>query len=182
MQRMSFRRLIGAAGGAVILIAVLPAAAMAAGPIHTNYAYSTPANYCGIDVIFSVAGVDNFCPVYDSGGNLVSFKDTLSYQITFTAANGKTVGLSAAGRVTGNTVTNGNGTFTETLSLKGLAERISSAKGTTLSRDAGIITFTDTFDSTTGAFISETFTQSGPHPEADSGGALFCQILTAGLT
>ena len=184
MKRLiSFRHLLSAAVAAVGLVAVLPAAALAAAPIHTNYSYSVPdQQYCGITVTFSVVGVDNFWPVYDSTGSLVSYQDTLQYQITFTAANGKAVSLYSAGRVTGTSVTSANGTTIFTTALKGLQERITSAQGTTLTRDAGLITLIDTFDSA-GNFISETIVlQIGPHPEADSSGALFCQILTAGLS
>ena len=43
-------------------------------------------------------------------------------------------------------------------------------------RDAGIITFADTFDLETGEFISsETIVNKGPHPEADSDFTLFCE-------
>jgi hypothetical protein len=178
----SFRRLIGSSSLAVALVAMLPAAAQAAGPIHTNFSFTIlNDSICGISVTTSGTGVDNFTPVFDSTGNLVSYVDTGQYHITFTAANGRSVDLSAAGLVTLKVTTNPDGTFTITNTLKGLPERISSPQGAILTRDAGIITFTDTFDSSR-TLISETITQSGPHPEADSAGALFCQVVTAALT
>ena len=178
----SFRHLIGASSLAVALVGVLPAAAQAAGPIHTNFSFTIPNDsICGISVTTSGTGVDNFTPVFDSSGNLVSFLDTGEIHVTLTAANGKSVEVSAAGPITGKLTTNPDGTFTGTTTFKGLPEKISSPHGAILTRDAGIIAFIDTFDSS-GRLISETIAQSGPHPEADAGGALFCQVVTAALT
>ena len=178
----SFRRLIGASSLAVALVAVLPASVQAAGPIHTNFSFTIGNDsICGISVTTSGAGVDNFTPVFDSTGNLVSFLDTGQVHLTFTATNGKSVQVSSAGLLTVKSTMSPDGTFTITTTFKGLPERISSSQGAILTRDAGIITFTDTIDGS-GTLISETITQSGPHPEADATFALFCQVVTAALT
>jgi hypothetical protein len=51
-----------------------------------------------------------------------------------------------------------------------------------LLRDAGVITFANTFDLDTGNFISGEITvNQGPHPEADSDFALFCEVISAAL-
>jgi len=51
-----------------------------------------------------------------------------------------------------------------------------------LLRDAGVISFANTFDLETGDFISfEVTVNNGPHPEADSDFTLFCETLTAAL-
>lgn len=46
------------------------------------------------------------------------------------------------------------GTITFSVSFKGLPEKIQTTHGPVLLRDAGIITFADTFDLETGEFIS----------------------------
>jgi hypothetical protein len=49
-------------------------------------------------------------------------------------------------------------------------------------RDAGIVTFADTFDLVTGEFISsEVIVEKGPHPELDSDFELFCDVVTEAL-
>jgi len=51
-----------------------------------------------------------------------------------------------------------------------------------LLRDAGVITFTDTFDLETGEFLGTEVTVSGPHPEAASDFNLFCETIVPALT
>lgn len=179
----SLRRLTGAGGLAVALVVVLSTAAQAAGPIHTKFSFTvTDHDICGFIGTEVVTGVDNFTQVFDSAGNLASVKDTGQFHLVFTVANGKSVEVSAAGSTTGTFATNADGTSTVTITYKGLPERISIPRGAILTRDAGIVTFIDTLDNS-GNVISETVAvQSGPHPEVDSGGALFCQIFTATLT
>jgi hypothetical protein len=63
-----------------------------------------------------------------------------------------------------------------------LPEKTQTAQGPLLLRDAGIVTFADTFDLVTGEFISsEVIVHKGPHPELDSDFALFCDIVTDAL-
>jgi len=177
----SFQRLILASSLMLAWVAILPVSAQAAGPIHTNFSFTIPDdNVCGIPVMTSGIGVDNFTPILDSDGNMVGFLDTGEVHITFTAANGKSVQVSAAGPITGNLTVNPDGTLTFTTTFKGLPERISTTRGAMLTRDAGIIMFSTTVDSE-GNVISQTFTQSGPHPEADADFALFCDVVTAAL-
>ena len=74
------------------------------------------------------------------------------------------------------------GTITFLTTFKGLPEKIQTAQGPLLLRDAGIVTFADTFDLVTGEFISsEVIVQKGPHPELDSDFELFCDIVTDAL-
>jgi hypothetical protein len=55
--------------------------------------------------------------------------------------------------------------------------------GPVLSRDAGFVTFNDTFDATTGDFLGETFSpENRPHPDLDSGFTLFCDVIVAALS
>jgi hypothetical protein len=178
----SFRPLIGA-GGLALAIALLPAAASAAGPIHTNYSYTVPNDsICGITVTASITGVDNFWPVYDANGNPVSFFDTGNYRVTFTAANGKSLVLSYAGQETGTFTMNPDGTITFMDTFKGVPEKFSSPQGGTLTRDAGIITLAKTLSSSWELISWTVAFQSGPHPDADSGSSIYCQVVTAALT
>jgi hypothetical protein len=137
---------------------------------------------CGINTTLAFQGVDNFFPVFDSSGNLIAFKDTHQEQDTFTAANGKSVTDHFAQNVTGTFTTNPDGTMTQVFTYKGLPEQISTPNGPVLTQDAGIITFVVLFDRS-GNFISQTVTvENGPHPNADSGFTLFCQVVTAALS
>jgi hypothetical protein len=69
------------------------------------------------------------------------------------------------------------------VSFKGLPERIQTANGPVLLRDAGFVTFADTFDLETNEFISSEITvNKGPHPDLDSDFTLFCEVLSEALT
>jgi hypothetical protein len=74
------------------------------------------------------------------------------------------------------------GTITFFTTYKGLPERIQTANGPVLLRDAGFATFADTFNLETGEFISSEFTAKGPHPEAGSDFTLFCEVISEALT
>jgi hypothetical protein len=176
-----FRRLIPASSLAVALIAALPAAAEAAGPIHTQFSFTNPSDsICGVSGASSGSLVDNFTPVFDSSGNIVAFSDRSRFDVIFTAINGSSVEISSSALVTAAVTLNPDDTLTFSTSYKGLPEKISTSHGAILTRDAGFITFTTTIDSS--GNISQTVTQSGPHPEADANFALFCEVVTAALT
>ena len=178
---VSFQRLILTSSLVLAWVSILPVSAQAAGPIHANISFTFPDdNVCGIHVTTSGIGVDNFTPIFDSDGNLVRVFDRSEFHITFIAANGKSVQVSAAGTRIANLVVNSDGTTTITTTYKGLPEKISTTRGAILTRDAGIITFITTVDSEWN-LISQTVTQSGPHPEADADFALFCEVVTAAL-
>jgi hypothetical protein len=167
----------------VIATVVLPAAALAAKPVeqfHDHFTESFSTEVCGIPVEGEVVGTDNYF-VYADG----SFKDTSSVMVTFTnPVNGKSIALSNAGQITGQAIVDEEaGTITFIDSYKGLPEKIQSASGPVLLRDAGIVTFANTFDLETEEFISgEVLVNKGPHPEADSDFELFCDVMSEALT
>ena len=168
----------------VTALVVFPAPALAAKPIaqfHDHFTDSFSDEICGIPVDVDVVVTDNFFVYADD-----TFKDTSSVKQTFTnPANGKSVVLSVAGQITGPppVVDEEAGTITFLTSYKGLPEKIQTAHGAVLLRDAGIITFADTFDLETGEFnSSETIVNKGPHPEADSDFTLFCEVISGALT
>jgi hypothetical protein len=73
------------------------------------------------------------------------------------------------------------GTLTITYSIRGLPEKII-VNGRPVSLDAGLITFTDVIDMATDELIStEIVTVHGPHPEAEGGFNLFCEVIRSEL-
>jgi hypothetical protein len=163
--------------------ALLPGTTLAASkPIeqfHDQFTDSFSTDLCGIEVDAVIVVSDNFF-LYEDG----SFKDASSFRATYTNPdNGKSVLLSSAGIVIGTAIIDeGAGTISFTTSYMGLPEKIQSARGRVLLRDAGMITFTDTFDLETGDFLGTEVTISGPHPEAESDFTLFCDTVVPELT
>jgi hypothetical protein len=149
---------------------------------HAHLTGSFSEQICGIAVDADFVVTENIF-LYADG----SFKVATSGRVTYTnPANGKSVIVSFAGqRPSGSApiVDEEAGTITFISTFKGLPEKIQTANGSVLLRDAGIITFADTFDLATGDFISsETIVNKGPHPEADSGFTLFCEVFSSALT
>jgi len=111
-----------------------------------------------------------------------TFKDTFTIIQTFTAtASGKSR-IHAGNQVTGNDepIDNGNGTISFITTFKGLPEQLKIPQGPMLSRDAGVATFTDTFDEKMGELTSRVVSgEKGPHPDLDSDFSLFCNVLRA---
>jgi hypothetical protein len=167
----------------VTALTVLPASALAAKPIaqfHDHFTESFSDEICGIPVDVDIVVTDNFFLYADE-----SFKDTSSFEATFTnPENRNSVVVSSAGQVTGQAIVDEDaGTITFLTSFTGLPEKIQTAEGSVLLRDAGIITFADTFDLEAGEFISSEITvNKGPHPEADSDFTLFCEVISEALT
>jgi hypothetical protein len=167
----------------VTALAVIPGTASGAKPLeqfHDHFTDSFSDEICGISVDVDLTVTDNFF-LYAND----SFKDTSSVQITFTnPENGNSVVLSNAGQISGPPpiIDEEAGTITFLTSFKGLPEKIQTAQGPVLLRDAGVITFADTFDLETGEFISSEVVVNGPHPEADSDFTLFCEVISAALT
>jgi hypothetical protein len=115
-----------------------------------------------------------------------TFKAEVRVNQVFTSgATGKSVVLFVADQFTaaGPPIDNGDGTITFTETVKGLMEQLRLPNGTVLSRDAGLVTFNDTFTATTGDFLGETISpENGPHPDLDSGSTLFCDVIVPALT
>jgi hypothetical protein len=168
----------------ITALAVLPAGALGAGPVerfHDHFTESFSDETCGIPVDVDLVVTDNFF-LYADG----SFKDTSSFKATYTnPVNGRSVVVSSAGQIAGpaENVDEEAGTITFLTSYKGLPEKIQTAQGPVLLRDAGIITFLETFDLETGELISSEITvNKGPHPDAASDFALQCEVISEALT
>jgi hypothetical protein len=171
----------------VATFAVLPAGALGAKPeiFHTHFLDTEQdVDVCGITVDVVAEGVFTDKAFFDKEGNFVRFMSTASAMSTFTAENGKSVIVQNAGQFIDEEplVDEEAGTITFFTTFKGLPEKIQTAHGPVLLRDAGLITFVDTFDLDTGEFISSDVIIKGPHPEAESDFTLFCEVITEALT
>ena len=167
----------------VTALAIVPGTALGAQPIaqfHDHFTERFSDDLCGIPVDVVIVVTDNFFLYADE-----SFKDTASFRATATnPANGKSVVISNAGQISGPPpiIDEEAGTITFLTNFKGLPEKIQTAHGPVLLRDAGFVQFADTFDLATGAFISsEVVFVKGPHPELDRDFTLFCEVITAAL-
>lgn len=171
-----------AAGAGVLVALALPAVVLAAAPVERfrDHFSDTFANQlCGIDGSSTIV-VQNTFTLYSDD----SFKSVGSYRETFTAENGKAVTITATGTTSGPApiIDEDAGTITFVTTFKGLPEKIQTLRGKVLLRDAGIITFADTFDLETGEFLGTDVTVKGPHPEADSDFEAFCEVIVPALT
>ena len=171
---------------ALVVLAV-PGNVTAAPPVahsHEKISETFPNNYCDIGGTSDVQGVVNFT-LYSDG----TFSERFSVTETFTAtASQKSIVIRAAAQFTRRTppTDNGDGTLTFVVTFKGLHEQIRIPHGPVLSRDAGTITFANTFranEDGTFTFVSSTIVGlHGPHPEALSDGTLFCEVVVPALT
>lgn len=143
------------------------------------------AEVCGIVVDIVAKGVFTDKVFLDKQGNFVRFQSTASGMVTFTAENGKSVISQFAQQYVEAepVVDEAAGTITFVYSFKGMPEMLRTSHGAVLLRDAGLITFSDTFDLETGEFLaSDIVVNKGPHPEADSDFVLFCEVVSEALT
>jgi hypothetical protein len=154
-------------------------AAPIASHFHTALSDSNPDdNICGIAGSSSVTGVLSVQTFADS----TSWAE-IHFIYTFTsAATGKSIQISGSDRNGGTTTDNGDGTVTAVSTFKGMPQKLSLANGRTLTRDAGNITFVQTFDAATGELLSQVISPNhGPHPSAADPN-LFCDVLVPALT
>jgi hypothetical protein len=181
---MPRKSVVRVALAALLLVVVAPAVALGAKPLqqfHDHFTDSFASDVCGIPVMVDLTVTDNFFVNADG-----SVKDTASVRQTFTnPLNGRSVILSSAGQTfsPAAVVDEAANTIAFDTTYKGLPEKIQTSNGPVVLRDAGVITFRDTFDLTTREFLGEqTIVEKGPHPEADSDFTLFCQVMTDALT
>ncbi len=179
------RRLLALSGLVATFLLALMASSTTAAPLldrfHGTLNDTFPDTLCGID------GTSVFGAVY----NIQLFPDETYKaevrvnQVFTSGATGMSVVLFQAEQftATGPPIDNGDGTLTFTETVKGLMEQLKLPNGTVLSRDAGVVTFNDTFNATTGEFLGQTISpENGPHPDFDSGSTLFCDVIVPALT
>ena len=179
---MSPSTLIRAFFAAVLIALVVPLSALAAQPVarfHDNFTDTFSGELCGIPIDAVAVGVDTFVLYADE-----SFKENSSVRVTYTnPENGKSIVISNAGQVTGTALVDEEaGTVTFVTTFKGLPEKIQTANGPVLLRDAGVAVFTDVFDLETGELISSDVSIRGPHPDLESDFLAFCEVIVPALS
>jgi hypothetical protein len=169
---------------AVAVLVASPALALAAPPdTHDHFSGDillSADDFCGFPVDDAYV-VNSILHVNADG----SFSATGSHSDIYTnPANGKSVVVSAAGpfNVGPRVVDEQAGTYSVTVSFEGLGIKFQTAAGGVLLRDVGLLSFTDTFLIATDEKIATTVVEHGQHPFADSGFALFCDVVTPALT
>ena len=184
MSRLRFGRALLLIG--VVALAVAPAGAIGAKPerFHERVVdFFEAEDVCGFTVDVTVSGVFTDLVFFDKEGNFTRFLSLSSFRNTFTEADGDSIVIQNAGLFQDSVpiVDEEAGTITFMVTFKGLPEKIQTAKGPVLLRDAGIATFVDTFDLATGELVSSDVIVKGPHPELDSDFELFCEVVTDAL-
>jgi hypothetical protein len=172
------------AGFVLMMVSVSPASAGKPDTERDHVVFvDEDQDVCGVnvDVVVDVRFVDR--EFLDKNGDFVRFMETSSGSNTFVNDAGESVTVSFANVIRVSTVVDeAAGIATETLSVRGLASKFTTSHGRPLSQDVGLITFVNVFDLATEQLISsEIATVSGPHPEAEGGFTLFCEIITAEL-
>ncbi len=172
----ALRKLLFLTVAAASIVVAYPGIGAAAKPQVTKLDETFTANLCGVDTNGHQLGID----VFSISGNTAT--DRYEFQTTYTAPNGAVILLHASGTVSADIepTPNGDGTYTAIVTYRGLPEQFRLPDGRVLTQDAGVITFTDILasDGSGGfTFVSESIDMHGPHPEADSGFALECNLL-----
>ena len=181
------------AAGGMLLAMVQPAAAQLVDRTHQHIVATIPNDeVCGVPVTTTVDIINNSQERLAHSG-FPLFKDTGQGTVTWTnPANGKSVSQFFAG-VSDKDLTvvdNGDGTITLRTAVTGVPEKLILSNGQTVTMDVGRVVFvsvinyngtpTDISDDVTLSTSIESI--SGPHPDLQSDGALFCQVVVAALT
>jgi hypothetical protein len=174
---------VGALAGLMTLVAGwlagAPAGAATPQVIHTKVNVSlTGLDVCGFTVDSVVQGTDTFQVFFDRFGNVSMIQDVSHVVSTLTnVANHKVVYVENAGRDSQPApVVNPDGTITTTDTLTGMPVRIYTEHSSSLVKQAGFLSFVDTFDSE-GNFLSAQVIVHGPHP----GEFPFCDAISSAL-
>jgi hypothetical protein len=141
----------------------------------------TDPDFCGpgqtVDVSFTVRVVEFLSPNQEVDIALVRQGD---FWLT-NPDTGATVQNHFAGRYS-ETLVSGDpaGIHTVEYTTHGLDQQLRLPNGAVLSRDAGYQAWRDTFGPD-GWLSGELVVQRGPHPDADSDYAIFCEVITTAL-
>jgi hypothetical protein len=178
----------------LLLVMVQPAAAQQlVERSHDHIVMTIPGDeVCGVPVTTTVDIIVNDQERLARSG-FPLFKDTGRATVTWTnPVNGKSVTLFFAGVFAKDltVVDNGDGTITLRTAVTGVPEKITLSNGHAVTMDVGRVVFvsvidyngTPTDDTDDVTISSSIESVSGPHPELESDGALFCQVVVAGLT
>jgi hypothetical protein len=176
----------------LLLAMVQPAAAKLIERSHEHIVQTLPDDeYCGIPVITTIDIIANI-QVRLAKNGFPLFKSTGRGKVTITnPATGKSVSEAFSGATKDlSVVDNEDGTITVRTAVTGVPLEVTLSDGTVAIKDVGRIVFatvinyngtpTDTEDD---VFLSQTIESiSGPHPEAESGFTLVCEVAVPALT
>ena len=181
---------------ALALLTLMASGAVAARPLdHYHYSFicatpSPPNAPCPVGLPSDECGIPG--TIVDSQwGNVQLFADGTSKTemketYVFTSSlTGKSFEGHLTDQLTSNTspVDNGDGTISFFFEFKGLELQLKLPNGHVLARDAGPVTFVQTFDAATGDFVSFMVAdENGPHPIVDSDFELFCDVIVPALS
>jgi hypothetical protein len=130
-----------------------------------------------VDIFSSGHGTEWFAP-----NQPVEYRNKVVGNTVFTnPLNGKTV-INHFANTFSDVIISGDpeGLHVHEFTFKGLPEKLRTEHGGVLIRDAGYIIFHETHNGD--EFISsEIFVDKGPHPDAESDFALFCEVMTDAL-
>jgi hypothetical protein len=181
-RRLVLKRLLAFALTAVVCGIV--AGGSAAGPTEVEHFTDGPFPdaFCGVAGTTFVSGTS----VFREGADGTSFAGG-TFRAVFTADNGKSITVFAAGPVKQTSapiIDEEAGTVTFATTFVGLPQKVSITGGPTLLRDAGTVTFVDVFaytgdpENPVGEFISTDLTDlHGPHPALLAEEDLFCSVV-----
>ena len=173
------RRVSGPVLAAVLMLLLTAQAALAARPIHDRFAVdeTIAEDLCGVEVMTHIAVKGNVLVFADHAVDLSLVR------LTFTNADGDWLENFVSGPVFIQEQLDGD-ILTITTRNAGVHERLRSSEGLTAAFDRGQISFRQVIDLNDlenpddDVFVSsEILFQAGPHPEADSGFALFCEVV-----
>lgn len=174
------RRLYPAIVLASLLLLTMVQVAVAAKPSHERFTIDETFEdeLCGIPVTTHLV-IKGHAVGFPDG----HFVDHSRGSITWTNADGDWLTNSFAGPVTVTEQLDGS-ILTITQRYRGVHERLRSSEGLTAAFDRGQITIVTVIDLVNledpedDVFVSsDVVSQHGPHPDADSGFALFCEVV-----
>ena len=175
-RRARTRRLVYAIVATALIVAAAPTAAAGSKPVRGTHSEAfTDPDFCGTGVAVDGLFESRFTVSERNG----VFRTQHHGSVTLTYGSTSVV-VSFAGQFTDTLVTSDGSVETHRLVSKGVTEKIRLANGRVLSVDAGLIAELVTVED--GIVIDvELVTMHGPHPEAASGGALFCALVPRAL-
>ncbi len=159
------RSLVSFALGTLLVLTFGVGSTLAAKPeqIRESGTFEIP-DYCGTGVTLEVAFTSN--RTYWPGDDLEKVTFQTKYVLTADTSDDVVI-RTEAGRTTIRVVPEAGGGYAVIVSTAGVPERIKLQHGELLTRDAGVITFTDHFDADDN-YLGTDVTVRGPHPDFES--------------
>ena len=173
------RRFLVSALVIAAVVAIAPMAASGAKPEHGFHSESfTIPDFCGTGASVDVFFESIFTGGDRNGNGVIATEHQGSFTYTYGDAS---VVQSFAGQFIETIVATGEGgVVVHQLVSQGITEKLQVPNGPVLSLDAGVIVELVTTQDDN-VINDEIVSTNGPHPEAASGGSLFCEIVPQAL-